>query len=166
MGSRSRPGPACALCVTGCQKFVQKFKYCGRKRTSHHFCRSLARSLVRALCLSLSKTHTHRCNVATSLTRLLVATAVLFCLACFLHSPTFVWRALCLFRIARARSSLSLSLFLTHAHMQIYTHKHKHKHKLTTGARNSERSYAQRDFMLSFTRAMSLSCVLARTLYA
>jgi len=59
LGSRSRPDPASAFCVTGCQKFLRKFKHCGRKRTSHPFSRSLARSLARALSLSFSDTHTH-----------------------------------------------------------------------------------------------------------
>jgi len=65
---------------------------------------------------------------------------------------------------SRARARLSLSL--THTHIQIHTHKHKHKRKRTTGARNSERSHTQSDLMLSFTCAMSLSCVPVRMLCA
>ena len=67
---------------------------------------------------------------------------------------------------SRARACLSLSLSLTHMRKQIHTHKHKREHKHTTGTRNSERSYTQSELMLSFTRAMSLACVLACTLYA
>jgi len=71
-----------------------------------------------------------------------------------------------LFLSHRAHALVFLSLSLLHTHIQIHKHTHKHEHKHTTGARNSQRSYTQSDLMLSFTRAMSLSCVLARTLYA
>ena len=40
-------------------KIPKKFKYGGRKRTSHPFSRSLARSLSRARYLSLSNTYTY-----------------------------------------------------------------------------------------------------------
>ena len=141
LGSRSRPGPASALYVTRCQKFLQEFKYCGRKQTSHSFSRSLARSLVRALSLSLSNTHTHT-NTHTedrqmqrcSLFDTSAGSNCCALLSCFFLAQFHVRLARSLFvsHCARALISLSLSLSLTHTHIQIYTHKHRHKHKHTT----------------------------------
>ena len=97
-----------------------------------------------------------RCNVPTSLTRLLVQlllSSILF-LSC-LSDTLAVLFVLC------ARAPLSLSLTHTLTHIQIYTHKPKHKHKHMTGTRNSEQRYMQSDLILSFTRTMSLLCVFA-----
>jgi len=125
----------------------------------------LSRALSRSLSLSLLVTHTHlhthtggvaharlpRGQYETSGENICVCTSS---------------GALAVPFASRARARFSLSLSLTHTHIQIHTHKHKHKHEHTTGAPNSERSYTQIDLMLSFTHSISISFVLARTLFA
>jgi len=129
LGSRSRPGPASAFYVTRCQKFLQEFKYCGRKQTSHSFSRSLARSLVRALSRSLSNTHSHT-NTHTedrqmqrcSLFDTSAGSNCCALLSCFFLAQSHVRVACSLFVSHCARALVSLSLSLTHTHTYKYTH--------------------------------------------
>jgi len=111
----------------------------------------------RHVCFVCSK-QTEPDSSDTSLTRLLVATAVLFCLASFLHSPTFVWRAL--FR-SRARARLSLSLSHTHTHK--YTHTNTNTN--TQQERETLSKAICRVIWCSLSRAQCLSRSCSRACY-
>ena len=125
----------------------------------------LSRALSRSLSLSFSSTHTHLHTHTGGVAHAqpprgqYETAGKTFCV-CASSGALAVPFA------SHARARLSLSLSLTHTHIQIHTHKHIHEHKHTTGSRNTHQSYTQSDLMLSFTHAMSISFVLARTPYA